>query len=150
MRVAPPRGSAELAAVAADAEFGASFLVQSALLVADFGRAAARAAADRVVSSVRPADALGGTGVPSGSASLVTGEPVSTPAGMCDVSEALGGNRRGGFTLSCAEASSGTANASDNERTRLRSDDRFTDNSISQDKQFRRSPVRRASDGAAS
>jgi hypothetical protein len=77
--------------------------VQSALLAVGFGRAAARAAADPPCSAERWPVAFDITGVPSCSESLPPGVPVSTPPGICEVCEGVGGRRGGGLAV-CAGA----------------------------------------------
>src|SRR6187200_2672797 len=75
-------------------------LVQSVLLAVGFGRAAARAAADPPrIADFSPVE-FDITGVPSCSESLPPGVPVSTPPGICEVCEGVGG-RRGGGLVDC-------------------------------------------------
>jgi hypothetical protein len=130
---APLRAAAAWPGLPLDvATSAATARLQSALLVASFGRAAARAAAERLRISVRSAPSVGGTGVPSGKELLDPGEPVSTPAGMRDVSLAFGGNRGGGFGVGggvavCAAAAR-TKNAADSKAGR-KSASRFTKSS---------------------
>lgn len=68
------------------------------------GRVAARAAAERLLMSLRSTLFAGGTGVPSGRLALVAGEPVSTPVGMRFVSLTADGRRGGGFEGASGEA----------------------------------------------
>jgi hypothetical protein len=86
------------------AVLGTTGLVQSALLAAGFGRAAARAAAEPPFSAEPWLMEFDITGVPSCTESLPPGVPVSTPPGICDVCEEVG--RRGGalVTGTCASA----------------------------------------------
>ena len=74
----------------------------------DVGRAAARAAAERLFWSLRSAATAGGTGVPSGMLSLVAGVPLLTPAGMLVACDPVGGSRRGGLRSVCCAAAHGT------------------------------------------
>jgi hypothetical protein len=92
------RGLPLEAGLAARAAASAVVRLQSALLAAGLGRAAARAAAEFAFSSLRSAPMPGGTGVPSCIVSLDAGEPLSTPAGICDVCDGVG-CRRGGACL---------------------------------------------------
>ena len=53
-------------------------------------RAAARAAADALRSSLRSTSLAGFVGVPSGTLLLVAGVPASTPAGIVEVADGRG------------------------------------------------------------